>query len=167
MLKRKQYDNKIIPRRGEKHEILKGKKGVVVCKNCDAAYCVKSWRHSLNDCKNLDDTAMKFSFCPACQMIKNKQFEGEIVIKNAPVKIKNDLKHLIESFCKKAYERDPMDRLIAVKEANGNLIITTTENQLAVKLAKKIKETFKKAEVKIAYSPAPSDVAYVKIEFRI
>lgn len=166
MLKRKQYDNKIILRRREKHEILKGEKGAIICKNCDAAYCVKSWRHSLSDCKNLDDTAVKFSLCPACQMIKNKQFEGEIVVKNAPEKIKNDLKHLIKSFCQKAYERDPMDRLIAVKETNGNLTITTTENQLAVKLAKKIGETFKKPDVKIVYSPAPSDVAYIKVEFK-
>lgn len=176
MENRKQYDNKIILPRNEEHKFSKGKSGLVFCKVCEAVYYKKSWHRNLRDYKNFPPKAdqpmaekeiplMKFSLCPACEMIKNKQFEGEIIIKNAPAKILNDLKHLIESFCKKAYERDLMHRLIAVKEIKGDLIITTTENQLAVKLAKKIKETFKKVSMKISYSPSPSDVAYVKIEF--
>ncbi len=58
-----------------------------------------------------------------------------------------------------------------LKKTKIGLEITTTENQLAVKLAKKIKDTFKpacagrKVDMKISYSPAPSDVAYVKIVF--
>lgn len=166
MEKRKQYDNKIILPRKERHEFPKGKLGLIFCKECEAVYYKKSWHRNLRNYKNLkENLAVKFSLCPACEMIKNKQFEGEIIIKNTPDKILNNLKHLIESFCKKAYERDPMDRLIGIKEIKKDLIITTTENQLAVKLAKKIKETFKKVDVKISYSPSPSDVVYVVMKF--
>ncbi|MBT9169535.1 MAG: hypothetical protein DDT19_02895 [Syntrophomonadaceae bacterium] len=154
--------------RTETHEFSKGKSGLVICEKCDAVYYKKFWHRNLRDYKDLkENLAVKFSLCPACEMIKNRQFEGEIIIKNIPVKIKDDLINLAKAFSKRAFERDPMDRLIAVKETKEGIIITTTENQLAVKLAKKIKETFKRAELKITYSPTPSDVAYVKIEFRM
>lgn len=164
------------PRR-EEHEIPKSKLGLVFCKKCDAVCYKKSWHHNLRNYKNLkENLPVKFSLCPACEMIKNRQFEGEIIIKNIPVKIKSDLINLAKIFSKRAFERDPMDRLIKIEEIRVNprldphqsasvIRMTTTENQLAVKLAKKIKETFKKAELKITYSPAPSDVAYVKLTF--
>ena len=78
-----------------------------------------------------------------------------------------DLNKLIKNFCQRAFERDPLHRLIDIKNDSGNLTATTTENQLAVKLAKKIKEVFgkNKVQVKISYSPSPSDAVYVKINF--
>ena len=139
---------------------------MVICEKCDAVYYKKSWHRNLRDYKDLkENLGVKFSLCPACEMIKNRQFEGEIIIKNIPVKIKSDLINLAKTFSKRAFERDPMDRLIDIKETKDGLRITTTENQLAVKLAKKIKETFKKAELKITYSPAPSDVVYIRLVF--
>jgi len=153
--------------RTEKREIPKGKLGLVFCSECNAVYFKKSWHHNLRNYKNLrEDLPIKFAVCPACQMIKNKQFEGEIIIENAPSKIQNELINLIKSFCRRAYEKNPMHRLIEIKNSPRGIRITTTENQLAVKLAKKIKEVFKKAEMKISYSSAPSDVVYIKLEFR-
>ncbi len=59
-----------------------------------------------------------------------------------------------------------MDRLINLKKTEGGFIATTTENQLAVKLAKKIKDVFKKVDYKISYSSSPSDVAYITLNFK-
>lgn len=171
MQKWKQYKIKLPVGAGENDKISKTKAGLVFCKKCDCVFYKKSWHRNLRNYKNLkENLPVNHSLCPACRMLKNKQFEGEIIIKNAPLKIVNDLKHLTESFCKKAFKRDPMDRLIEIEDKiprkSASVIrITTTENQLAVKLAKKIKETFKKAEVKITYSPSPSDVVYITIEF--
>lgn len=152
--------------RTEEHEIPKAKLGLVICEKCDAVYYKKFWHRNLRNYKDLkENLPVKFSLCPACEMIKNRQFEGEIIIKNIPIKIKSDLINLAKTFAARAYQRDPMDRLIAIKENEEGLRITTTENQLAVKLAKKIKETFKKAELKITYSPEPSDVVYIRLVF--
>lgn len=107
-----------------------------------------------------------FQRCGACQMIKNKQFEGEIIIKNPPAKNFRELVNLVKAFSRRAYERDPMDRLIEIKNADGELRITATENHLAVKLAKKIQQVFKPSTTKISYSSSPSDVVYIKLEFR-
>jgi hypothetical protein len=103
-------------------------------------------------------------------MIKNKEFEGQLTISNFPPALETDLTKLIRNFCQRAYERDPMDRLISINQLknqhkSASLVITLTENQLAVKLAKKIKEVFKKAKIEISYSPAPSDVVYIKLTF--
>ncbi len=166
MEKCRQYDNKIILRRSEEHEIRGGKRGLIFCRNCNAVYHKKSWRHNLLSYKNLSENlSVKFLICPACRMIKNKQFEGEVIIEKAPEKIYQDLLNLIELFGHRAYQRDSQHRLIIAKKTDSQIVATTTENQLAVKLAKKIKETFKKAELNITYSSAPSDVTYVKLVF--
>lgn len=164
--KRGQYGKKVILPRREEHEEPKAGAGLVFCRNCGIVYYKKSWHHDLENYKKLRESLpVKFAFCPACSMINNKQFEGEVIVKNAPAKIKNSLLGLIETFCRRARLRDPLHRLIGIKETRGDLIITVTENQLAVKLAKKIKSTFKDARNKISYSPAPSDVVYVTTEF--
>lgn len=166
MLKRKEYDTKIILPRREEHEIPKGKLGLVFCKNCNSVYYKKSWHHNLRNYKKLkEDLKIVFSLCPACKMIKNNQFEGRLVVENIPVKIYDSLAHLIENFCRRAFQKDPLDRLIKIKKAKNSLEITTTENQLAVKLAKKIREVFKKVEMKISYSPAPGDAVYINLKF--
>lgn len=95
-------------------------------------------------------------------MIKNRQFEGKITVENVPVGTYGKLVDLIKSFCRRACEIDPMDRLIEIGKTGKGMAITTTENQLAVKLAKKIRQVFK-GDVKISHSPSPSDVIYVKL----
>ncbi|MBI4993501.1 hypothetical protein HZC33_00875 [Candidatus Wolfebacteria bacterium] len=165
-MKQNQTNKRIISARNENREIPKGKGGIIFCGDCNAVHYKKSWHKNLRNYKNLrDDLAVKFSTCPACAMIKNKQFEGEVKIYNAPEKISENLIHLIENFGHRAYSAEPMHRIIDIKKTREAIIATTTENQLAVKLAKKIKDTFKKVSMKITYSPSPSDVAYVNLTF--
>lgn len=171
MVKRSSIEIKGLIEKPEQEEYRRGKLGLVFCKECNAVYYKKSWHHNLRYYKNLRESLpIKFSICLACRMTKNRQFEGEIIIQNIPSKIYDDLLNLIRAFSTRAYQADPMDRLIEVKKAREGLRITTTENQLAVKLAKKIKEVFKSSaglrpKMKISYSPAPSDVVYIKLTF--
>ena len=100
-------------------------------------------------------------------MIKNKEFEGKLTISDFPLALEADLNKLIKNFCQRAFERDALHRLIDIKSDSGSLMATTTENQLAVKLAKKIKEVFgkNKIQIKISYSADPGDTVYIKIKF--
>ena len=159
------YNIEFPPQKIEKKEFPFGEKGVIVCPVCQSVYYKKSWHHNKN--LKLKTKNLKPRLCPACQMIKNKEFEGQLVISNFPPNTKTDLIRLIKNFSQRAFERDPMDRVINIKTEPGDLLVTTTENQLAVKLAKKIKEVFNKykVQVKISYSPEPSDVVYIKINF--
>ncbi|HPO75534.1 MAG TPA: hypothetical protein PLL80_02965 [Candidatus Pacearchaeota archaeon] len=134
----------------EESEFGMGKKDILICKECNAVYYYKSWHHRLDDYSYLKETKrLNFTLCPACQMIRNKKFEGEIVVENVSPKIKTNLKNLVKNFGEKAFERDPQDRVISFNEISQNedgsstIQILTTENQLAQRLAKKISEVFK------------------------
>lgn len=167
----KGYNVKKFTPRKEKHEFPKGEYGIEMCKYCGAVYYKKGWQRALkNHGKILAKFPIKKVICPADKMIQNKQFEGEIIIKNIPEKIKNELINLAKDFGERAFQRNNQHRIINIKIPRGSVssqrssaVITTTENQMALQLAKKIKNTFKKASLKISYSPAPSDVVYVTL----
>ena len=156
----------------DSHELSGLGKGVIFCEKCGIVYYKKSWHHSLLNLKSIKEEApVKFVLCPACQMIKNKQYEGRIVIKNVPEKSGVKLEELINEFCRRAYDRDPMDRLIEIKKSHstssGQAVweVTTTENQLANKLAQKIKSSFSGVKTKTKFNKEPSDVVEVIADF--
>ncbi|QQG44927.1 MAG: hypothetical protein HYW89_02870 [Candidatus Sungiibacteriota bacterium] len=83
-------------------------------------------------------------------MIKNKQYEGEVVVKNVPPNFRKELLNLIENMGERAMRRDVLDRVLDLRFKDKDLRITTSENQLAQKIALKIQEVFKnKIEKKI------------------
>ena len=61
--------------------------------------------------------------------------------------------------------KDPMDRLIDIKKSGKMLTITTTENQLALKLAKKIKEVFKKVDMATKFAKESHDDVLITLIF--
>lgn len=158
------------PERRGKQEFGAGKKEYIICKTCQAAYYDKSWHPSLADYKhlkekNIDKKKINFTLCPACEMIKNKQFEGLITIYNVPSLIKPELINLVNNMGETARSIDPMDRVSKIKESKNLIEVWTTENQLAKKIANKIKSTFPKqlGKEKISFSKDESDVVRVTI----
>ena len=192
----RQIKGKFQPRRPksrkEEAEFGPGKTDILVCKKCGAFYWYKSWHHRLNRVvgrwrPKLEETKnIKPVTCPACQMIKDKKYEGEIILEAVPENFKKDIKTLAENYGKRAFEEDPMDRIISIEEKKikrvttarkrgatsreefkglGDIRILTTENQLAKRLAKKINEIYGgKLTVSISHSHK-EDVARVRIIF--
>ena len=152
----------------EEAEFGRSKKGVTICKECDSYHHKKAWRHDkvafLGKRENRD-LAFERALCPACQMIKDKLYAGRITILNSPKDLRDELMNLTENFCKRAWQKDPLDRLISVKKDREDLVITTTENQLAQRLAKKIKDAFNKVKLKIDHHKEPSDVTTIVLTF--
>lgn len=163
------------PKAGKREFPVEEGKGVIFCSGCGAFHYQKAWHCnknkkplSIGDLPKGEKTkSQKLVLCPACKMIKDKEFAGQLTIINFPAASKDSLVKLIDNFCQRARERNSLHRLIGIRNVNGDLVATTTENQLAVKLAKKIKEVFNKYKIqmKISYSPEPSETAYVKINF--
>ena len=98
-------------------------------------------------------------------MIADKQYEGRIVIKGFPEKLEFDLLALIRGYCKRAYDRDPLDRLIEIKKEGAEFIVFTTENELAHKLSKKIKDAFNKVKIKTIFDKEPGKTVEITVEF--
>ena len=160
-----------IIRAKSRHEVAEfgaGKKDLLVCSKCGAYYFKKSWHHGFDVFlakKENRNIPVKKMLCPADQMIKMGVWEGEVIIENIPSNDKNELVALIKNFCQRGFERDPLDRLISITEGKGSIVARITENQLAQKLGKKIKEVFKKVSMKILHSKEPNDLTEVRIKF--
>lgn len=170
----KNRQNYTLPEERNDHEEFgKGKKSVILCPDCQAAYYKKSWHHRLDDFKSLEknkDLEVVFKQCPACQMIKNGQYEGRVEILNLPKKYSEELGRLVVAYTRRAFEEDVLDRLIKIKKnLNGseteNWEITLTENQLANKLASKIKDVFNKVKIKRSFSRPPGDAVEIEVIF--
>lgn len=145
-----------------------GKKGVLICENCGIFYYKKSWHHNADEFiakRENKDLPVGFTFCPACAMIRNKQYEGILLVKNVPANKAGEVIKLIKNYGGRAYEMDPLDRVIEAREESGMIVAKTTENELAIKLAKKIKDAFNKVKIKISFSREPGDVARAEVEF--
>jgi len=145
-----------------------GKREFIFCPNGEAVYYKKSWHHASEFFANppgLRDKRIRFKLCPAHEMQKNKQYEGEIIIKNVSVKFRKDLVRLVENMGTTAMRIDVLDRILDLKFRINELRITTSENQLAQKIAKKVQSSFKnKIRIKILRGKG-SDVVRISIAF--
>lgn len=140
----RETNTKFPKKREETPEFRKAKIKYIICPDCSAVYYNKSWHHALEKDKHFKETKdVKFVICPADKMIKAKQFEGQIILENVPEILRDDLFNLIENMGERAFRRDPMDRVISIKDGKNALEVLTTENQLAVRIAKKIRDSFK------------------------
>ncbi|OHA84960.1 MAG: hypothetical protein A2408_02775 [Candidatus Yonathbacteria bacterium RIFOXYC1_FULL_52_10] len=92
-------------------------------------------------------------------------FEGELVLRNLPAAIEEEVLRLVRGFGARALRRDSQHRIIAIEHLKGVWRITTTENQLAIRLAKKIRDTFKRATLAISHSREPFEVGRVNMVF--
>jgi len=142
---------RILPKNFPWHFPKKGKeklakRDILVCSECGAVYWQKRWHHSLDDYPFLsEDKDIHFVVCPACSMIQEKKYEGEVIVEGLSEDLRQEIQGLIRNFGEETWHKDPMARIISVEEiAKGMLRILTTQNQLAKRLAKKIGSTFHK-----------------------
>lgn len=151
----------------EDQEFGLGKQNIVMCPECKAAYYYKSWHHSLEDYQKLsEDKRIKFSICPACQMIKDKTYEGQVIIRGIMLDKKDEIINLIKNVAERAFKRDPMDRIIKIENNSiSEVEVLTTENQLAVSIGKQVKRAFKGGAIEIKWSDEES-VARVILDLK-
>jgi len=129
----------------EMEEFGLGKSDIVICPICSAVYYYKSWHHNLLHYPYIsEDKKVAFKECPACSMWARRQWEGEVCLIGIPNEKKEQIKNTILSVADEAYRRDPMHRVFDIKKARKQIIIYTSENQLARRIARKISSAFKK-----------------------
>lgn len=143
----------------EESEFGKSKKGVIICKKCNAMLWQGSWRHESKIKRNIKKNKHNgFSTCPACKMIEDNMYEGELIIQNVNPEMKKYIINAIKNKGEKGFKNDSQDRVISVNDNhNGKMNIFTTENQLALKIARKIKKSFN-GTMKVIYSKKESVV---------
>lgn len=144
-------------------------KGIVGCAKCDNVHFKKRWIPSLDELREREkNSTLKVSSratCPACTMKKEHLYEGEIILEAFPTRLKEEMLNLIKNFGERAVSQDPQDRIIDIIETPSGLRITTTENQLANRLAKKIRDVFNTVTVNFSHSQEPYEVNRIRVTF--
>lgn len=159
------YRKNIEKTRKEEQGFGPGKKEFVVCGDCNAVYYHKSWHHGFADYKHLNENKqVRFGVCPACSMVKEGKFEGKVVFENVPSEYRGEILNNIKNTGDRAFARDPMDRIIEVKESGNDIEVLTTENQLARIIARQVASAYKNAKTDIKWSKEES-VARVLVRF--
>lgn len=147
--------------RYEFEEFGPGKAGVVICPKCEAIYYGKSWHHNKYTEKELKEAHKKIkgSLCPVCRMEGGKVCEGFIVFENVPKEKKEDMLRLIEHIGERAYKTDVLDRILKIDKKGNNIEVYTSENQLAVKIARQFQRAFKgKLQIEWAHPTGPARI---------
>lgn len=162
-----------LPQRGraaENEEYWHEQKGITRCPYCRNVHFKKRWYSSGEElrrylrAKKLEIKKQKI--CPACKMANNRVFEGEVIIEEVPDRYRYDLERLMKNFGERAARKDPQDRLLNIENMGTGYRVTTTENQLADKLAKKVKDAFKKVNIHFSHSAEPAEVDRIRVVFQ-
>lgn len=156
-------------REAQHEEYWREHKGITECPRCGNAHFKKRWHESKMDLqsrlKAKKPEIAERKICPACKMIVDNTFEGELFLEEFPRRHQKELLRLVKNFGDRARQIDPQDRVIKVAETKNGYRVTTTENQLADKLAKKIKDVFKTVKIRFSHSPEPAEVDRIHVVF--
>ena len=143
-------------------------KTYVICRVCKAVYWNKAWHHG-NTVKVRDLRDGYFAWasrCPACKMSETDEYRGLITIHNIPHRSSKELLRLIKDYSQRAYEKNCQHRVLKVNKVSPtSWDVTTSETQLANKLARKISEAFDHVVVKTPFSTEPKQRLRVLVDF--
>jgi len=150
---------------------VRAKKGLTICPGCHSVYERKSWKNwdmemVIKYRKMHPGVKVHSEQCPACKMVEAHQYGGKVLIEHIPRTYAGEVMRLIRSFLSRAMSRESQHRLIAIQGTGSQVVVTTTENQLAARLGEKIRDTFKKrSAVVISFSREPYKSEFVRVIF--
>lgn len=136
---------------------VKGKVPGMICPKCHAVYFDKRWHPA----KELDKAyaASENIIYELCQEDKEMAkghgvtgYEGEVIFKNVPNGLVVEFEQEIRNIGKRAESRDPEDRIIKIEKTSGGIRVLTSENQLAVGIAKQVARAHKGGNLEIKWS---------------
>ncbi len=131
----------------------KDPKGTMVCGKCSAVFADKHWQWNPKILAQYGDDKERQTTCPACQKLNKEDAEGIVYFKGFVSESQRDemlrqIKHIGE----RATKRDPLDRIYKSDvDGKHEVVIYTTENQLAISIGKQVKKAFH-GELKIKNS---------------
>lgn len=117
-----------------------------ICPKCGAVYRNKRWEFDEN---LIHDIKLKGDYdkkkCPACRKIEDNYPMGLVFISGRFVtKHKNTILNTIKSEEKRAMEKNPLERIIAIeKEDEDKYLIKTTTDTLAHRIGHILHKSFK------------------------
>jgi hypothetical protein len=138
----------------------KKRKGMMMCGNCAAVYFDGHWHtipamaSTLKGGRKPVDAAICYECHCAAGIIDRKEgFEGILTLDGLEdAAEKAEILATARNFGKRATKRDPNDRVINIDDRGARVIITTTENQMAVGMGKAVDASHKGGKLRISWS---------------
>ncbi len=150
------------------NEYGKAHKGFVVCGVCHNVSFKKQWRDPArlpNYEYEIFIRGIDVSLCPACDMAAKGLYEGEVMVEGLSDDQGVEFVNLVRAYNARSKRHDSQHRILALEKSATAYRVRTSENQMAVKLGKKIAQTFGHGEVSIKHSREPFEVERVRVTF--
>lgn len=117
-----------------------GMKEVTICTGCKALYWNKRWYLDENESTKLRlDMVKNEVLCPACHRVQDKNpagivtFSGDYLVEH-----QNDILNTIKNSEEKSHSKNPLARIMEIKQEGNVLTVLTTDDKLAQKLGRDI-----------------------------
>lgn len=109
-----------------------------VCPTCKLIYHNKRWFWNDELLKELEKKGVDYQKCPACRKIEDRYPMGILQISGGFVdKHKDDILRLLKNEEKRAMEKNPLERVISIKENDEGLIsVDTTTESLVLRMGR-------------------------------
>lgn len=139
--------------------------GLKLCARCEAVWYDGHWHVAPNlaaalKAKRKTAKPAKDVFCEECRYAvhgpaggKSGLFEGELTLDGlVGAKEKAEILATVRNAAKRAQKRDPLSRVVAIDDRGERVVVTVTENQLAVALGKAVDASHKGGKLRISWS---------------
>lgn len=118
---------------------------VAACSECQALYQRRHWffDHDAYIRETMQPTT-RMVLCPACQKIRDRYAEGQVTLQPSAFLSahKDEVVRLIRNEEERAKGVNPLERIVEIKEEDGGLVVTTTNEKLAQRIGRTLKSTF-------------------------
>ncbi|QXE90828.1 BCAM0308 family protein [Geomonas subterranea] len=106
-----------------------------VCKGCGIVYRNKRWQIESGP----SGASSGEILCPACQRIVGEDPAGVVTLSGPYLSLhREEILNMVRQQETKHREKNPLGRIMEIKEENGGIVVTTTEDKLAQKIGREL-----------------------------
>jgi NMD protein affecting ribosome stability and mRNA decay len=118
---------------------------VAACSECHALYQRRHWFFDADAYfRETMQPTTRMVVCPACQKIRDRYAEGKVTLQPSAFLTthKDEILRLIHNEEERAKGINPLERIVEISEAEGALVVTTTNEKLAQRIGRTLKSTY-------------------------
>lgn len=104
------------------------------CKGCGIVYRNKRWQ-----LESLPGEKTSEVLCPACQRMESNDPAGVVTLSGPYLALHSEeILNTVKQQEAKHREKNPLGRIMEIKEENGQIVLTTTDDKLAQKIGREV-----------------------------
>lgn len=150
IMTRKRYTNQTFTKRvdhaGGRHRPFASVHEPAVCRKCGAIYSDRRWTAKRNITVSHKHSHFRPpvpALCPACQRIERNIVRGYVKLSgDFLAKHREEIDHLINNETARAWEDNPLSKIISIDDSHDALLITTTTEHLAERLGHALEKAY-------------------------